>query len=228
MPHLRATTSTSIPGVAREADELDHLGLGEAVLVGPGGDPGVDVDAVGGVEVLALGDAQEGVDLRVVGDDDGALGAAGDPPDDGLAAPHEDLRDGAGLGRAAEAAPRPRLLDAHEDEVAVEGRARARPGRWGGRGRPARPRGARPSPRRGRRCGRPSRFVYSMRESFSPRVRTTRPLRSRASTSARRASRAASSGEGPRSSFASSRKERMRRPRGERAARTRFSGVSVV
>ena len=113
--------------VAGEADELDDLGLGEAVLVGPGGDAGVDVDAVGGVHVLAVGDAQEGVDLRVVGDDDGAVGAAGDPPDDGLAPPHEDLRDGAGLGRAAEAAPRPRLLDEHEDEVAVEGRARPAP-----------------------------------------------------------------------------------------------------
>ena len=142
--------------VAREADELDHLGLGEAVLVGPRGDAGVDVDAVGGVHVLAVGDAQEGVDLRVVGDDDGAVGAAGDPPDDGLAPPHEDLRDGAGLGRVrgsrVAASPSRRA----RGRSRRRGPSPPRPARWGGPERPARPRGATPCPRRGRRCGRPS------------------------------------------------------------------------
>ena len=102
------------------------------MLVGPGEDPGVDVDPLGGLEVLAVGDQEEGIDLGVERDDDGAVDAPGDLADHGVAAADEDLDDGPHLARGAVEAgagpggvPLLRLLEADEDEIAVHGAPQA-------------------------------------------------------------------------------------------------------
>ena len=86
-------------------------------------------------EVLAVGHREARVDLAVERHDEGALGRAGDLPDDGLAAPHEHLHDDARRARrkarARSSGRAFRGLDAHEDDVAVERAAEGRHGHVG-------------------------------------------------------------------------------------------------
>ncbi len=89
--------------VALEPDQLEHLGEGEPAVVGVRDDASFDEHAGRRLQVLAVGHRQARVDLAVERNDERALGRAGDLPDDGLAAPHEDLHDDAGRARARSA-----------------------------------------------------------------------------------------------------------------------------
>ena len=121
-----------------------------------------------------------------------------------------------------------RLLDPDEDEVAVEGRPGAAAGDGSvGDARLAREEPGLPLAADGDPAGRQVRVLDEGELLAAGPDDEPLPLEG-VDLGSRRASRAASSGDGPRRPFARSRKERMRCPRGERAARTRFSGVSGV
>ena len=204
----------STPGLAEEAQALLDDAVRHAPRVGERRQPRLDDLALAGALRLAVRDAHDGVDLRVVRQDELLAFLGLEAADDPLAGAVEHLDDRAG-GLPGVAAARPGHALLSRASTVSPSIAPCMPERGTNRSSPS---GTRTNPKpSGRTVIRPAtRFENSMAEYFSPRIRAISPLRSSAS---RRSRKASSSASPTWRAFASSRNERTREPFWRRRSR---------